>query len=310
MRASRFRRRVIVSGLPRSGTSWVGRVLSFAPDVTYLREPDNGDHVAGARDCPPYLYLPAGADDAGYRRHLTAVLDGRVRTPFTMDEDPGPWLGRLPPGRAHRLGGTVPSLYRMRGQLVVKLVRSNLTVEWLAEQWPQAQQVVVMRHPCGQFASWRRQGWDPQPARLLADERLVRDHLGPVGDVIAQASTFWERAGALWGALWTVLHHQVQAHPDWHLVQHEGLCEAPADRFHRLYERVGLSWTGHVDAAVRELDAPQVGNDFSLRRSARTEADKWRRQLEPREIAECRRVTEAFDLPYYPDFEPVATTPS
>jgi hypothetical protein len=34
------RRCVVVAGFPRSGTSWLAKVLSFAPGFTYYREPD------------------------------------------------------------------------------------------------------------------------------------------------------------------------------------------------------------------------------------------------------------------------------
>ena len=34
------RRCVIVAGLPRSGTSWLAKCLSFARDFTYYREPE------------------------------------------------------------------------------------------------------------------------------------------------------------------------------------------------------------------------------------------------------------------------------
>ncbi len=42
------RRCVIVVGFPRSGTSWLAKCLSFAPDFTYYREPDNFNFVPGA----------------------------------------------------------------------------------------------------------------------------------------------------------------------------------------------------------------------------------------------------------------------
>lgn len=40
---------VLIVGLPRSGTSWLGSVLSAIPGATYRFEPDNEDHQALAR---------------------------------------------------------------------------------------------------------------------------------------------------------------------------------------------------------------------------------------------------------------------
>jgi hypothetical protein len=32
---------ILIAGLPRSGTTWVGEVISQAKDVRYVFEPDN-----------------------------------------------------------------------------------------------------------------------------------------------------------------------------------------------------------------------------------------------------------------------------
>ena len=66
----RERRCVIVAGLPRSGTSWLAKGLSFARDFTYYREPDNVDMVAEAEDRFWTLYLTGHQDDAV---HLVAL---------------------------------------------------------------------------------------------------------------------------------------------------------------------------------------------------------------------------------------------
>lgn len=303
-------RLVVVSGLPRSGTSWVGKVLAFTPGFTYCREPDNSDHVPGARREFRWLYLPSGRHDPAWDAHMRLALRGKVATPFTMQENPGPLLGRLPPRWANKLGAMAPFLYLRRRHILVKLVHANLALEWIADEFPAARQVHVIRHPCGTFASWARLGWEPEPHRLLADDRLVSDHLAPFADVIEGAESFWERAGALWGATYTVVHAQLLAHPEWCVLQHEWLCGDPVARFHRLCDAVGMSWTRDTEAFLRESDRSGDDAAFSLQRSAAAEIEKWKRQVDPTDVAACRRVVEAFGLPYYPRFEPVAEAPT
>ena len=97
------RRCVIVVGFPRSGTSWLAKCLSFAPDFTYYREPDNFDRVREAEQRFIYLYLTAEHDDLAYRRLMIRACAGEVATAFTMREDPGPLLALL--GRRGRALG-------------------------------------------------------------------------------------------------------------------------------------------------------------------------------------------------------------
>ena len=104
------RRCVLVVGVPRSGTSWLAKCLSFARDFTYYREPDNCEHVPGAERRFIYLYATEEHDDPAYRRLLTRACAGQVATSYTMSESPGPllrFLGR--PGG--KLGERCPFLF-------------------------------------------------------------------------------------------------------------------------------------------------------------------------------------------------------
>lgn len=303
-------RRIIVSGLPRSGTSWVAKALSFAPGFTYYREPDNYDHVEGAYPYFNNLYLPAGEDDPCYHQHMTHALNGQIATPFTMSQNPGPLLGRLPRKWSDYLGHQFPLLYLRQPHCLVKLVRSNLALEWLSEHFPDARQVHVLRHPCGVFASWQRHGWEPEPIKLLDNERLVQEHLWPYTTIIQEAQSFWERAGALWGSIYKVIEAQLAGHPSWVLVEHEWLCQDPVANFQTLYGMLDLAWNDQVQSSLKSLNQPPKNRSpYSLKRQASQEIDKWKRQLRSEEVAECRQVIEKFKVGFYSDFEPASANP-
>lgn len=304
-------RLIIVSGLPRSGTSWVAKALTFTPGFTYYREPDNCDYVQGAYRYFSELYLPHGCDDPNYRQHMMAAFNGQIVTPFTMSASPGPLLRRLPRPWTQYLGNLFPFLYLPKSGRLVKLVNSNLALEWISENFPHARQVCVLRHPCGVFASWQRFNWQPQSRKLLDNDLLVQDYLSPYVSTIVQAKTFWERAGALWGAIALVLEHQLSTHPKWLLVQHEWLCQNPISNFQFVYSALDLSWSDRIEAYLESLNQ-SLGNPnpYSLTRNASQEIDKWKYQLAPDEISECQRVVENFNLSFYPDFEPVAHSPT
>jgi hypothetical protein len=299
---------VVVSGVPRSGTSWVARTLAYAPGLTYYREPDNHDYVEGARFRFRFLYLPRPREDPEYAAHMRRALTGQIVTPATMRDDPGPLLGRLPARWARRLGSRFPVLYLRAPGVLAKLVFSNLALEWISDAFPRARQVHVLRHPCGTFASWRRLGWEPRPHLLLEDE-LLTEELGPLAAVLAEADGFWERAAAEWAATAVIVTRQAARHPDWLVVQHEWLCEDPEPRFRLLTEAAGLRWTDGAARFLRGADAP--GDDpFGFRRRSRDEIDKWRREVDPADVARCRAVVERFELPWYPGFEPVPSAPT
>jgi Sulfotransferase family len=296
------RRCLILAGFPRSGTSWLAKCLSFARGFTYYREPDNFDRVPEAQERFRWLYLTGEHDDHAYRDLMTRALAGSVATRFTMKEDPGPLIATLGIGRL--LAERFPVLFFRKRHVLVKLVHANLNLAWFNENFPQAQQLFVLRHPCGQFESWRRLGWEPEPHRLLHNSRLVADHLQPYVDLIAGARSFWERAGALWAATVHVVHRQTLRDGGRLIVAYEWLCTDSVTRYQDLYDRLDLDWTQRAERFIRSSDTDADSRTYSLRRPTAAQADKWKTGLSHSDIEACRRFVEPFGLPYYPDFEP------
>jgi hypothetical protein len=213
-------------------------------------------------------------------------------------------LGR--PGRA--LGERLPFLFFRKRHVLLKLVFANLNLAWFSANVPHARQLCVLRHPCGQFASWKRLGWEPRPTALLDNPRLVADHLHPFADLIRSAESFWERAGALWAATVYVIHRQTLADNGRVIVAYEWLCGDPAVRFEELYRLLGMTWSEWTARRVRQTNAEGDNLVYSLNRPTAVQVDRWKDQVRPEEIEACRRFVEPFGLPYYPGFEPYVTS--
>jgi hypothetical protein len=297
----------IVAGFPRSGSTWVATALSLAPGYTYYHEPDNFDAVPEANERFFWLYLTPEEREPAYLSLMARACAGRVTTAHTMWHDPGPLL--QPFGeRGRRLGERFPILFCRKRHVLLKLVYANLNLAWLSAHFPHAQQLYVLRHPCGQFESWRRLGWEPMPERLLRNERLMADHLHRFEDVLRRAAGYWERAGALWAATTYVIHRQTEAGGGPLVVAYEWLCADPMTRFQELYAQLGLAWNHKVERFLKSSDRSGDTQPYSLNRPSEMQIDKWKQQLTRGEIDACRQFVEPFELPYYPGFEPRITS--
>ena len=77
---------ILIVGLPRSGTTWIGEVLTSAPGVRYLFEPDNEGISPLAWYCKKKLhrfpYLMPSDESNEYFRLWRAVFHGKDRTWF------------------------------------------------------------------------------------------------------------------------------------------------------------------------------------------------------------------------------------
>lgn len=291
---------IIVAGMARSGTSWLGKVLSFAEDYTYYREPDNVNFVPGTKAYFENLYLADGMNDLAYAQHMDQALAGKVANHFTMSADPGPWLERLPP-QFLRLGNVVPALYRRRSGVLLKLVYANLTLDWIAARYPHAHLIYIQRHPAAVFASWHRLGWDPDPQSLLRQEGLMAAHLEPYREVIERADSFWARAGALWGATHRVIENQIALGMRARILSFEEACENPEAVFRGIYESIGCAWDDRVaDFLSTTNTLGDRSQTYSLKRDARTMINAWREEVDTSDTNECLDVISHFGLSHVP----------
>lgn len=285
--------RVLVAGLPRSGTTWVGEVLGRTAGARYLHEPDNHlvrpDAWWAKRRLGPYPELGPG-DDAGSPDSPGSSDSRDYERLWARAFAGGPPSSALYAGlrilqRAGAPGtsGRLASRCRARpapGPLVVKSVHSARALEWVADRFAPAV-VVVERHPFGVIASWRKLGWDDF---LDTDRAALRYSATVLGVDPPPAGAPWlERAAWHYGLLNSYLERARRRHPHWLVVRHETLCAGPEAAFPRLCARLGLTFTREAARFLAASNRP--GDGYSTNRLWREQVDGGRRRLTPTEQA-------------------------
>lgn len=314
--------RILVVGVPRSATSWVGRVLGATRGATYLGEPDNHEHCPFAlrakrrlsRGFYPMLTPTDEAPD--YERLWQTALAGppasergwwarardrgasRLLSASSSDDVLRAFRGPGMPVRL-RLADAVAVPERpdeVGGALVVKSVHAQLALEWIQARWP-VEVVVVLRDPLAVVSSWQDLGWlDESAAHDALDEldaatsRLLAERYGvmPPG---AEESRL-ARATWLIGILTSVLVEGLSRHAEWRRAEHETLCVDPHGGFRTLADGLGLQWSDDVDRLLEEMNRP--GRAYETNRVAGDLQEVWRSRLDAGQIAEARSVLETF----------------
>jgi hypothetical protein len=245
---------VLVTGLPRSGTSWVGKMLELSGSVVYVNEPLNPSHPPGRS--PGVLdaqvehyfqyicsdnsdaWLPAFRRTAALRFGVRAEL-GRNRGPYDM-------------ARAAR-NLALFSAGRIRGRrALLDDPYAVLSVAWMADRLGAAT-VVLVRDPVAFVGSWRTLGWSVDPAELLAQPLLMRDHLEPFREELERLKGSTDAVATaclLWRATYTVVHAVAADRPAIKVCRHEDLATHPVAGFRGLYDHAGLVWSPAVEQAV------------------------------------------------------------
>jgi hypothetical protein len=299
---------LLVTGLPRSGTSWTGKMLEASGQVVYVNEPmstkrppGGSPGVLNATVHHKFQYVDPQAD-AEWRRAFADTLRLRFRPGAEIAAVRSPY--HLARGAKYAAAFTMGAL---RGKVAMLDDPNALfSAPWLTETMG-VRTVVVVRDPVGMIGSWRQLGWKPDLGEWLAQPALMRDHLEGDRELIerAHASGDWLEQMI---CLWTVGNRFVDGLRDrdgisiW---RYEDLAHDPLDRYEALYRWCGLDWSVAASDAIREATTASgdqhrgfawtlkggISRTAFRRMDSRAAVSQQDRRLDPDEIERVRSAT-------------------
>lgn len=275
---------ILVTGMPRSGTTWLARLLATAGGVALTgREPMNprGRQYALAGTLPGWARLrePTAAQLRALR------LSHRGLTPLVYSRyGRRQWVAPLP-----------------RTRIVVKDPFAMLSMPAVVAGTG-ATPVLLYRHPAAALASYRRMGWEPDLAELQPLVRAYRSEGHPpeltVPDLPAPGEVAEPEAmGRFWSALYTMALSDVATTPGLLVVSHEEIATGGDTAARMLFAALGLRWSDATAAELTGRDrGPAAGPDTAARlhrldRDPSTVARSWRAVVSDDELAAIEAVT-------------------
>ncbi|MBI4897245.1 MAG: sulfotransferase [Actinobacteria bacterium] len=306
---------VLVTGVPRSSTTWTAALLAAACGEPGLVEPDNHHHqpltMVAKRGLGSFPVLRPGDIAPAFADHWRRVIAGawpRNLDPASVAAD------RLLSGldrRARDLALLSPeehgelfhSLEELLAgfspprdgehHLVIKSVQLSLALEWFAELMPEVRIVVVERDPLDVTASWTTQyGDDMGPLAPGWRERLAPDG-DPPSSPRPDASPV-ERIAWKVGLLHTA-HHKAATRLNCHVIEHEPMCEDPEPLITSLARDLSLPYPEAAAAKARQTNSP--GSGYQINRLRAGLAGSARRRLSHAQRTAAERVLDGFGIP-------------
>jgi Sulfotransferase family len=318
-------RDVLIAGVARSGTTWIGRVLGETTGVRYVHEPDN--HVIrpfalrAKRPLGPFPILDHDESAPEYERLWASVFDRTA---------PEPEVGWSPIERARRSMASrvmkrlstdrlrnafrdpslraplasklvelaaLPPPHPGDGALITKSVHLAFCLEWIAAHWD-IRVVVVSRHPLAVIASWMKLGYKGRYPELEEDPRVRERYLDRWGvQPLPKGSS--DLVSIAWAVgMVSAAHDDVaRRHPEWVEVSHDRLVAAPAPGFRELATACGLTWGDQAERFLQETDRP--GDRYEINRST-SELDVWKQKFSEEDVKEVAAVLERFPTRGWP----------
>jgi Sulfotransferase domain len=263
---------VLVLGMPRSGTTWIGRTLGEAPNALYFNEPVSEVHVA-EQGRATFFEVDPSAAPASYEWPLRFAAAG------------------VPAFGPRTVGDGFGLFSRLGKRVVIKEV-NPLAIEWYAAALSPTF-VYVLRHPAAVAVSLDERGW----GWPMYEQRFPLS----AASLPVVPETFWARIGAIQGIALARAGQVALAA----LVEYETVCRDPEPVFRDLYDICGLRWTDAVAASLRASTSGEItrGADdpSGTVRNTAAMADAWRARITPSQLADVRAGWEATNPSRYRD---------
>lgn len=298
---------VLVTGAPRSGTTWAGRMLTLSGELGELYEPFNpAAHQARWFDPPEFYLFVEKRNATMYDAALTAM--SQLRFPLSRVVAAATTRTRL--RTAARTWWTARDHRRHGRAALVKDPLALFSTPWLADNLA-FRPVVLVRHPAAFVSSLLRVNWQVRFGSWLRQPLLMDSILAPWAEAIERAHDAPRGVVQDGSLFWAVCNGVVlrwrDEHPHWLIARHEDLAADPVEAFAGLYDRLGLTWSERVSAEIASsTDAANPGEATSgrqheLARDSRALVNVWRARLSADELATVRAVTDEVGRAFYGD---------
>lgn len=301
---------IMVMGMPRSGTTWLGKVFDSHPDTLYRHEPD----------ALHYARVPRDARDWGRERVLKFVdtmLDERsARTVSKFPWFPKSYYSVLR-GRTRDAVLVAARVVAQAGQfidvpdLIAPAELERVRVVWksvscsrllgaIAAQLPQSRSVAITRHPCGYVASvvrGRRRGkFDGANDDLGAVDQVLGSATGRTSGLTRDnyaALSEVERLAWRWVAGNEQLIEAIDGSPNVRGVRYEDLCTAPARVGRELLGFAGLDWGEQCQGFIERSTSNPRSGFYSVFKDPKRAMMRWAEELTTAEVDAIREIADA-----------------
>ena len=268
---------ILILSMPRSGSSWVGKMLGSAQEALYLREPINQSMLEHT-DLPT-LFEVSSRDIASNVRPLAEdVFAGYPAFDRGIVKQVDQW-----------------SLTRRKEKQVIIKEVNPFFYPWLSESFD-FKTIYLVRHPGAVASSFNRLGWRSGLLRCLP---AVREQIEE-----RHHESFWAKHGAAQAiasrTVMDALREQDQRR--YQVVRYEDLCRRPEGAFRELFGSVGLNWSEQDRERVeRHTTATNARREktYDTRRKSSEMVGAWRDDISKDQLRDLKEAYLHYNPPLY-----------
>lgn len=306
---------ILVTGSHRSGSTWVGKTISYHPAIGYIHEPFNVNyypHQAGiytARFDYWFTYISEENENI-----CLTELRNSLNFSYSLSEAVQELFS---PKRHYDLGEPLRILrdyiFFLKNKIfqVRPLVKDPIALfsaEWMASKF-NMDVIILIRHPAAFAGSLKVANWEFPFSHFLEQPLLMRDLLAPfkteIKNFVDNKHDIIDQACLLWRIIhYTILEYQ-KKHENWLFIRHEDLSQDPIAGFQRVFEYLNLDYSESIKQKIAQYTCAKKERSQKAIRvmNSKSNIKSWKNRLTSLEIKRIRNQVEDISSQFYSDLD-------
>lgn len=274
---------LLILSMPRSGSSWIGRVLGTSKSAAYLHEPITQSYLrcVGIKNLTVFEILPEDPLQV-YESAADNTFAGIPSFPRGVTKKRSQWKLK---DRKHK-------------RLVVKEV-NPLAIKWFMDNY-KPRIIYIIRHPAAVANSFSALGWmGSRYFKIMFSER-IRQNVKFKYDKFD--TSFWSSFGAVQSVITNMSMEVLKNYGDYKIIKHEDVCSDPLETFRQLYRFADLKWDSDIEELIiaqSDSEEPSATGEYGEKRNSGSIINKWKNEMDQNAIDELKAAYLACDPSYY-----------
>lgn len=288
---------ILLTGSHRSGTTWVGKILSKSKAVGQIMEPFNvTDYRVGLIKKPFNRWFQYINNNNGleYQEAIEEMLMFEYRL----------IQGVKNAGTLRNAGKAIRDKYLFtkfrikKSRPLVKQPTAIFIAPWFADTF-HSDNIVLIRHPAAFVSSINILDWRYDFSELLDQPELITNYLSSFREEIYKFSNAEQPIIDQAILLWKIIHHTIfiyqQKYSDWIYVRHEDLSRNPEVEFRAIFSKLNIDFSKEISCYVDSLSSAQNPSDSTskslllqstkaVKRNSKENIKNWKNRLSLQEI--------------------------
>ena len=292
---------IFLSGIHRSGSTWVSKVLASSSELVLIQEPCNlKNHTKWLRNLEYwYQFISKENGHMFYGDFKNCV---NLNYPFVRSILSSTTFAGL--ARIIQNSCSTSISHYLNKRVIIKDPLAIFSLEWLKDNF-NFDIIILIRHPAAFVGSIKSAKWNHPFDHFIKQSILLDKYLDPFKFEIEEYSKTQKDIVDQGILMWNIVHHMILRYkginPDWIFVKHEQLSTDPQIEFGNIFKQLDIAYSKNIKKIISKY-SNNTHREYSynnIKRNSKLNIFSWKNRLTQYEIDKIKDKTSEISNNFY-----------